>query len=185
MRIRLAAVLCLWPGLVAAGPCALAYGEGGVWDHVGTITQVRPMTVLLVTRHVSEQPLGGNPVTSTLWIDDVPSDTLEAGAICDAVQLETPLPFNTWERQPISMQQGERLRPGADLPAALAGRIAAENRRVEIRAKAYFVSHVADLDAPDWREELLTAAAKAGEIDTQGWIVGLPGALYLIPMVRP
>lgn len=184
MLRRLGWLFVLVPGIAMADPCALV-DEGTVWDHEGQITDIRAMTVLLVTRHRSRQPLAGSPVQSDLWTDDVPSDTLGAEFICDRVQLETPLPLNTWDKKPITMQQGERLVPGLDLAKSapdLFKRVSSDSRMVALSAASYFVAHVQDLDDPDWRAELLARAADAGSIDTTGWIVGLPGALYLVPM---
>ena len=187
MRTRhWASLAILIPGLAHADPCALTK-DGDIWDRDGTVVDVGPMSVLLVTRHESRQPLGGSPVNSMLWTDDVPSDTFGAANICDRVQLETPLPFDSWDRQEITMQQGERVPAGFDVAAhsgELAGRIVADSRRVDLAAGRYFVSHVSDLEHPDWRKELLAKAAEAGTIDVDRWVVGLPGALYLVP-VKP
>ena len=185
MRLRHWACLAvLIPGLAHADPCALV-ATGNIWDHEGSIATVTAISVLLVTRHESRQPLSGTAVDSTLWTDDVPSDTIGAEHICDRVQLETPLPFDTWDRHPIAMQQGERVPFGFDVAAhssALASRIEMDGRGVDLAAGRYFVSHVSDLEQPDWREELLAKAADAGEIDATRWVVGLPGALYLVPV---
>ncbi|MEM1298206.1 MAG: hypothetical protein AAGH68_02925 [Pseudomonadota bacterium] len=187
MRTRHWACLAvLIPGLAHADPCALV-DDGTIWDHEGSVVSVVAMTVLLVTRHESRQPLSGTPVESTLWTDDMPSDTIGAGNICDRVQLETPLPLNSWDRLEITMQQGERVPIGFDVAAhsgELAERIDADGRRVDLGPGRYFVWHVADLEQPDWREDLLAKAGSAGKIDTSRWVVGLPGALYLVP-VRP
>lgn len=188
MRTGLAGFVLALPGLAWAEPCALVPGTRTIWDHDGKVTDVAGMTVLIVTRHQSRQPLAGSPVDSQLWTDDVPSDTLGGDAVCDRVQLETPLPFNTWDKQPIAMQQGERMLPGIDIAAKapdLARRIATDGRQVDLAPGSYFVSHVPDLDAPDWRDVLLERAAEAGQIDTGRWVIGLPGALYLVPLVRP
>ena len=188
MRAGLAGLVLALPGLAWADPCALVPGKGTIWDHDGEVTDVAGMTVLIVTRHQSRQPLAGSPVDSQLWTDDVPSDTLGSDAVCDRVQLETPLPFDTWDRQPIAMQQGERMLPGVDIAAkapGFAGRIAADDRQIDLAPGSYFVRHVPDLDAPDWRDVLLAEAANAGQIDAGRWVVGLPGALYLVPVETP
>lgn len=187
MRIRRWACLAvLIPGLAHSDPCALVT-NGTIWDHEGSVAPVSALSVLLVTRHESRQPLSENAVTSTLWTDDVPSDTIGAEHICDRVQLETPLPFYSREHQAITMQQGERVPPKLDIAAhsgGLAARIDAEQRRVDLPAGPYFVSHVPELERQDWREELLAKAAETGQIDVDRWVVGLPGALYLVP-VKP
>ena len=188
MRGWFAGLAFLIPGLVAADPCNLVAGSETIWDFDGRVAKVKTMTVLIVTRHQSKQPLDGSPVDSRLWTDDIPSDTIGADAICDRVQLETPIPLNTWDRLDLTMQQGERLRPGFDVAQAspeLAKRLAEAKRTVTIQSGPYFVTHIPDLSDPDWRVGLLAKATRSGDIDTNRWMVGLPGALYLVPLEVP
>lgn len=178
----------LWFGM-AGGParadaCALAAGDGGLWDQVGTVTQMGGASVLGVMRFEARTEAEMDSAKPSDWTYDVPSASLPKGTVCDRVQLESALRMQP-KNLPFEMWQGERVPHGLDLAATapeLAARIADKGRRVDLPAGRVFVYHVDDLDDPDWREALFDAAEKAGTIDTARFVLALPGALYLVPM---
>ena len=183
-----AALLCLAPFLALtadarADSCAIASGDSVVWDHVGSVTDVNPMTVLLVTRFTTTQGKGPRNAKPELWTNDVPSDTLGAEAICDRVQLETPLAFDGPDQAPLILMQGERIPSDLDIAPDLAARLQADNRQIQVPGGPAFVFQVEDLNSTTWRGEMLEAAKAIGRIDQERWVIGMAGALYLVPMV--
>ena len=85
------------------------------------------------------------------------------------------------ERLRMTMQQGERLHPSA-LASDYVARLTIAGRVVHVPARTYYAAFIEDPDQPGWRRDLLRDAAGQGEIDTSGWMIGLPGALYLVPI---
>lgn len=178
------AAMLACPAATRADNCALV-PDGWIADHVGQIVEARAMTVLLVTRFKAASPADVPTAEAQRWADDVPSSTLGDSTICDAVQLESPVPLDQPSDRPLIMMQGERLPSGFNLPfrsPALAARIAADGRHVNVPAGQVYVYQVQNFDDMEWRSKVLREAARAGEIDRNRWMVGLPGALYLVPI---
>ena len=170
----------LLPGPVHAGECVP--DEAALWNRVGGTAEVPGFTVALVVRVNRRQ---GDPQSDTVFFrtDDVPSDTLGAGAVCGRVQLETPLPLDSPDGRTLTMQQGEWLAEPLPEGRYVAG-LAAEDRIAEIVPGRYFIGHIADPQEVGWRPDLLSNAASHGRIDPDRWMIGMAGALYLVPL-RP
>ena len=173
----------LGTGAVRADECALVSGERDIWDHEGSVVHVEAFRFVAVVRFDSTQRMTVAGAVPKRWVDDVPSDTMGVQAICDRVQLESPVPLQGDADTRIVMMQGERLRSDTEMSAFpdLSARIAEQDRLIVVPAGRVFVSAV-QLDADEWRSTLLAKATAQGAIDPDRWMIGLPGGLYLVPL---
>lgn len=168
--------------LSTAGAKACDLADPPLWESEGKVAAIDTFDFLAVVRFDTTQTSAAAAARQG-WVDDVPSDTMGTEAICDRVQLETPLPMQGADDLPLTMMQGERLHPDTNLSSFtdLAGRIESEKRFVRTLPGPVFVGQV-DLEDLEWRPKLLAAAANIGTIDTKRWMIGLPGGLYLVPL---
>ncbi len=167
-----------------ADGCNLSDLPGGLWDASGKVTEVPEITMLVVSRDSR-----GTPPPASLrngdWSTDIPSKTLGVDTVCDHIQFESPVSFEPPALGTVTVMRGERLNPESDAGSSAPTyvlRLKSGGRFISAPAGTYYVEAIEDQDDPDWREALLAKARVHGPLDRSRWVVGLPGALYLVPL---
>lgn len=183
--VRECSAVVLALALSSSVSLACDLGSPSVWDSESTVTDIAAFDFVTVVRFDTTQRSSVDKATRQSWVDDVPSDTIGVAAICDRVQLETPLPLSGDTDLRLTMMQGERLHPDTDLEAfsALSKRVLEAGRFVKTKPGPVYVAQT-DQSDPNWRPKLLAATEAAGDIDPDRWMIGLPGGLYLVPIKR-
>ena len=100
-----AVLLALFPGVALSEGCQLLQDGADPWDRLEQIVEVRSITMMTVVRFDSTRRRGTIGAKRQKWTDDVPSDTMGVGSICDRIQLESAYPLTGSEDLPIAMMQ--------------------------------------------------------------------------------